>query len=192
MIKNKFKYILVLILIAVMSVTCCACGGGKRSDSFNNLDDYANAQGYRNWYYCFGSVEEPEYMTFDTNIGWWKGRDSYSLIEIVAMCPGLRTETMMAFEAPYDCAASVKLVCKLTNPTTMQGPDGVFVYALYDDPYSDYLCSQKVDKEDVKEYVFEFDVDMKEGKRLWFVLNAGNNNAYDNMRFDITVDVIEK
>lgn len=189
---KKIKGIAALTLVLVAILMGSACGGQKKEDSFNNIKEYANAQGYRNWYYCFGSVEEPQYMTFDTNIGWWKGRDNYSLIEITALCPGLRTETMMAFEAPYDCDAHVKFISQMTNPTTMQGPDGVFVYVVYDDPYSDYLCSQKVGKEDQKEYIFEFDLEMKKDKKIWFVLNAGNNNAYDNMKFDITVDIKEK
>lgn len=190
--KKVLTFVLSLVLcLGALALVGCKDKGGEVLDSYNNITDFSNRQGWRNWYYLYGDVEAPEYMVFDLDNGRWNGRDWYSFMEIRQFHPGNNGETILGFKAPKKGTLDVSgTITRCPTDFNAQNADGVFVYAVYNTTENDYLYSETLAKDAKDPYAVAFTQEVKAGEMLYFVLNANGNNSFDNTRFDITVKYV--
>jgi hypothetical protein len=72
--------------------------------TYHAQDDFSSTQGYRNWYYLYGSGTP---MTFDTTAGWWQGNEQYLLLWANGAHPGSGADAIRQWVAPQ--AGSVRI-----------------------------------------------------------------------------------
>lgn len=196
--KNKVLKLLVSLALTAACIFTAAglagCGDGNDGkpvevlSSYNNITDFSNKQGWRNWYYLYGDVEEPSYMVFDMDGARWNGRDFYSFIEIRQFHPGNNGESILGFKAPKSGTLKIDGVIKRC-PTDFnaQNADGVFVYVTSDKNLENYLWDKIISKDSREEHTFALEPKVKAGEFIYFILNPNGNNSFDNTSFDITI-----
>ena len=177
---------LLIVLTMTVSLFVSFAAAESAPETFNNVTDFSNKHGYKNWYYMYGDVDDPRLMVFDMDIGRWNGKDFYAFMEIGQIHPGNNTETFYGFKAPKDGTLHVSGDVKRT-PTAYGEGDGVFTYIAFNNSENDYLFSKTKNKDDNTVSEFEFDVEVKAGDMLFFVTNASANNSYDNTKWNIDI-----
>ena len=74
------------------------------STTYHAQDDFSGTQGYRNWYYLYGSGTP---MTFDATAGWWRGNETYLVLWNYGGHPGNGSDAIRRWVAPQ--AGSVRI-----------------------------------------------------------------------------------
>lgn len=189
--KNSVVAILLAGIMAFALSGCNKVGAVVEVlPSYNNITDFSNQQGFRNWYYLYTRSDEDglQKMVFDNDSLRYNGRDLFSFVEMYQMHPGNNGETILAFKAPK--SGKIDITGKLTRcPTDFAAAtaDGVFVYVAGTNLDDDYLFSQTLAKDKRETVEFSLSREVKQGDFTYFVLNANGNNSFDNTKFDITI-----
>lgn len=179
-----------IALCIVLCFSACTTGKKETDTSFDFVNDFANVQGYKNWYYFYGDTEEPKYMIFDVDYNMWRGRDFYSRVQINEQHPGNNTETIIAFKAPKD--GKLKVDGSIVRCPAVWDGDGVFFYIsyFYKVIAEEYMFSANIDTMDKTPTEYSFELEVKKDAFLYFTINANSSNTYDAVTNQILIKYI--
>ena len=186
-VETMKKAFLILTLVAVL-FNLFACGQ-EVVVHYNNVSDFSDTQGYRNWYYLYADYDiyDAKQMIYDTANGNWRGEDFFCHISVDSVHPGANMETIIAWTAPkdgiveYDC-----LVRRTPSDPNGVGADGVYVYIAKTDT-EDYLDSMTLRSNDLDEHELSGSAEVKKGQTLYFVTNFQSNYYFDQTKWVIDI-----
>lgn len=195
--NKHFRSILACVLMLVM-FACVGCGDRKggsgttptdASGTYNTRTDYSGIQGYRNWYYLTArdSLDDAEYMIWDEEMCTWRMNDVNCLIEPNIVHPGQLDQVIRAWRAP--CKGTVTYTSVIQRRPVSRngiGQDGCYAFIALDD--KTYLDEKIIGPVDISIYNMDGETTVKEGDKIYFVLNCNGNYTFDQTYWEITVE----
>lgn len=196
--KRMIKVISFLCALSTTLALASCKDSGKDNASvdvknkvYNSTADYSGEQGYKNWYYLTArnSLEETEYMIWDSEMCTWRAKDINCLIEPNILHPAQLDQVIRAWKAPADGKITVKtnLQRRPVNKNGV-GQDGCYAYiALSND---DILTEKIVEATDLEYHSLDATADIKKGEFIFFVLNCNGNYTFDQTYWDLTIEYV--
>lgn len=196
---KKFGKIVSFVCIVSIFLSFSGCqnsSNGNDNDKvfgketvYNSVVDYSGEQGYKNWYYLTArdTLEETEYMVYDSEMCTWRTKDINCLIEPHIWHPGQLDQVIKAWKAPEDGRIVIKSELQ-RRPVNKNGSgqDGCYVYiALNDD---DILCELIVDALDLDYHNLNTAIEVEKGQFVYFVLNCNGNYTYDQTYWEMIIE----
>ena len=142
--------------------------------------DFSNTQGFRNWYYLYGSGTP---MTFDSAANWWRGNESYLLLWADGGHPGNVADAIRRWVAPQ--AGSVRITGDASDLNAACGSGA----AVYVKKNSTVLWQQTVVNGNAAGVSVDLTTTVLAGDAIDFGINRGPDNSWacDATRFDPTI-----
>lgn len=183
------KKIFCLIIALISLTTCFACAPTTSEpqiyDRYNNIEDFANAQGYKNWEYFCGDVEdEVDYMVYSKYSGKYLDFTGQGFVQKDHWMPAVNGEIMVAFKAPKAGNINVTLKVDLLSLQEI-GSDGIAFYVTSDNN-SSYFYNATLRGENLSAET-TFQCQLEQDERIYFIMSALTSNTNDRSRVEITI-----
>ncbi len=187
------KKITCLVIALVILTACYACTPNNATqnnnaqvyDRYNNITDFANDQGYKNWEYLCGDVEgELSYMVYSKYSGKYLDFTGQGFIQKDHWIPSISGEIMVAFKAPKNGKINVTLSVGVLALQEV-GSDGIAFYVTSDNS-SSYFYNATLRGETLSANT-SFECELKQGERIYFIMSALTSNTNDRSCVDITI-----
>ena len=148
--------------------------------TYHAQDDFSGTQGYRNWYYLYGSGTP---MTFDSTAGWWRGNETWLLLWDNGGHPGNGADAIRRWVAPQ--AGSVRITGNASDINAGCG-GGVSVSIAKN---ATVLWQQTLANGNTAGVGFDLTTTVVQGDGVNFSVNRGpdGNNSCDATGFDPTI-----
>ena len=165
------------VALVVSSGPPCPTGS---TTTYHAQDDFSSTQGYRNWYYLYGSGTP---MTFDSTAGWWIGNETYLLLWNNGGHPGNGSDAIRQWVAPQ--AGSVRITGNALDINAGCG-GGVSVSIAKN---ATVLWQQTLANGNTAGIGFDLTTTVLQGDSVNFTINRGpdGNNNCDATGFDPTI-----
>ena len=147
-------------------------------ESYQASTDFSSTQGFRNWYYLYGSGTQMTYVG-----GNWQGNETYLMLWADGGHPGNSSDAIRRWKAPQ--AGSINITGKAFDDDTSCG-SGASVYVKKN---STILWQQAIANGNTAGVSFNLTTAVAAGDNIDFGINRGADNVWncDATRFDPTI-----
>ncbi len=156
---------------------------GDEGSAWQGMRDFSATQGDHDWYYQSWNGSAYRDMTFDARNDRWQGPKQWCQIGSGWVSTNLGCDATRTWVSPVSATVTISGSVADSDPG---GGDGVIVTILKGD---EELWSQTIENGYPGDYSYNILVSVEVGDRIYFRVNARNNDSYDSTALNPEINI---